>query len=131
MRPTLTWESSRVTRHGNENKKGIRVVVEADVSHLNGDSPDVPLAPGGLASLRRQTSALRLPPGTADHRKTPPRYTASELASAKMMMDKLRRGDDLRPQKVTTVRASLEHEDFDSAFKMEIAIERLIDDLEH
>ena len=65
------------------------------------------------------------------HRITPsPKYTASELASARAMMIKLQRGEDLRLDKADSVRKALEREDYECAIKIEIAVERILDELE-
>ena len=45
------------------------------------------------------------------------------------MFVKLKRGDDQRLYKVTDIRMALDNEDYESAFKVELAVLRLLDDI--
>jgi hypothetical protein len=56
-------------------------------------------------------------------------YSKGELASAAAMIQKLAAGDDVRADKVDAVRASLAMNGYDEAMKMEIAVDRLLEDL--
>ena len=64
---------------------------------------------------------LRLPPRAKS-------YSKSELATAAHMFTRLKRGEDLRHEKVTDIRYALEHEDYENAMKVEIAVERVLAD---
>ena len=65
---------------------------------------------------------LRLPPRAKS-------YSKSELTTAADMFVKLKRGDDQRLYKVTDIRMALDNEDYESAFKVELAVLRLLDDI--
>ena len=77
---------------------------------------------GGAADSAPVVYPLRLPPRARS-------YSKSELATVATMFTKLKRGDDLRAERVADVRAALEHEDYENALKVEIAVERLLADL--
>lgn len=56
-------------------------------------------------------------------------YTESERGSVAEMMAKLRRGDDLRADKVERVRGAVSVGDYENEMKLDIAIDRLLDEL--
>ncbi len=120
MSASLSWKTSRV---GCEGSSKMRIVLHAKrgASKWQGG----PLVPDGFEAMRRRTSASRTEPGA----KRRIEYSISELASAHAMMRKLRRGEDLRFDKVASARQALEREDYSSALKVEIAVQRLLEDL--
>lgn len=56
-------------------------------------------------------------------------YTESERGSVAEMMAKLRRGDDVRTDKVERVRGGLSVGDYENEMKLDIAVDRLLDEL--
>jgi hypothetical protein len=87
--------------------------------------PDAPLAAHGLSAVRRESAARRIPPAPASDGT----YSASEMATAHAMLQKLQHGRDQRPAKILSVLQALAEEDYESARRMEIVIDRLLDDL--
>ncbi len=76
-----------------------------------------------VASLNRGASFLRQPPRNRDS------YTEGERAAAAAMMLKLKRGEDVRIDKVENLRDLLSTEDYENDLKLDVAVERLLDDL--
>jgi hypothetical protein len=117
MRPQLSWKSSRVSKG---KSKRFHVALHLETREREADGP---LAPNGLDAARRDTAARRLPPAL---RKS---YSASELATARVMMVKLKQGKDQRPAKILSTLEALAEEDYESARRMGLVIDRLLDDL--
>jgi hypothetical protein len=76
-----------------------------------------------LDAARRETAARRVPPGLRKN------YSASELATARAMVVKLKEGEDQRPGKILSALEALAEEDYESARRMGLVIDRLLDDL--
>src|SRR5947209_13401352 len=57
------------------------------------------------------------------------RYTQSDRQCVAAMVAKLRRGDDLRGDKVATIREDVTVGDHDNEMKLGLAIDRLLDEL--
>ena len=76
-----------------------------------------------VASLNRGASFLRQPPRSRDS------YTEGERAAAAAMMLMLKRGEDVRIDKVENLRDLLSTEDYENDLKLDVAVERLLDDL--
>ena len=56
-------------------------------------------------------------------------YSESELASAELMLRKLKRGDDVRERKVSEVRGALAAGQYGEDAKLEWAAERMLDEV--
>jgi hypothetical protein len=88
------------------------------------------------AAPQQRQRPVRVPPQSAvafprlaseDTRDRP--YTESERRSVAEMMARLRRGDDLRADKVERVREALSVGDYENEMKLDIAIDRMLDEL--
>lgn len=56
-------------------------------------------------------------------------YSASEQAAAAEILAKLSKGDDVRKDKVIAIRENISAGTYESASKLEIAVDRLLDEL--
>ena len=56
-------------------------------------------------------------------------YSDEEVAMAQQMLEKLQRGEDSRVERVTKVRAALAAGQMERPLRLEIAVDRLLDDL--
>lgn len=56
--------------------------------------------------------------------------TPGDLALLASLMQRLRAGDDLRHQKIRRIRSAIRAKDYENPLKLEIAAERLVEEIE-
>ena len=113
MRPFLTRKNAR--NLASQSRKPLVIDLEENV---NKKDPD-----GEQGSMR-----LSLP-----RRARQMNYSAGEIATARTMLAKLRRGEDVREQRVIDARAAFMSGMYDEAvvsgLKLDVAMDRMLDDV--
>ena len=113
--------SHKVNRAASQAESLWRSLPEGAASHPGSNLSRI--TESHFSALNRGASFLRQPPRNRE------RYTENERAFAAEMLLKLKRGEDVRKDKVENLRDLLSTEDYENHLKLDVAVERLLDDL--